>query len=111
MANNLDRIDNENLTEALNKLYGLIDVSSDSRCTVAPEHKQAVKLYVESWIIPALEEIKNRDTDSLDTVVNFSPYGQDHTPRMTNKRLGKLADEWNQRRAAQNWHDSNGKDS
>ena len=43
------------LKEALRNLEAL--TTANSSCPVAQEHKDAVRLYVDSWIKPALEEV------------------------------------------------------
>lgn len=45
------------LADAIGYLNNLIDTSKESSCGVANEHKEAVKIYVESWITPTLQEL------------------------------------------------------
>lgn len=46
----------EALASALGYLKNLVNTEGGS-CVVEKEHKEAVRLYVESWIIPSLETL------------------------------------------------------
>lgn len=63
------------LATALDKVNNLLDQSPDSRCNVANSHKEAIRLYVQTWILPELEEIvewargeRNVNGDQLDPI-------------------------------------------
>jgi hypothetical protein len=44
------------LDRALRATKALVDLTEESRCSVADEHKEAVRLYVETWVIPYMED-------------------------------------------------------
>jgi hypothetical protein len=41
-------------------LDALCDVKDDSRCSVDPAHKEAVRLYLQSWVTPVLASALSR---------------------------------------------------
>lgn len=43
------------LRSARRNAAALIDPDPDMGCVVAPEHKEAVRLYVATWILPQLD--------------------------------------------------------
>lgn len=43
------------LEEAASKLRILTD-PNDDRCSIAPEHREAVRLYVDTWITPLVDQ-------------------------------------------------------
>jgi len=42
------------LADALAAAQALCDTSAESLCSVKPEHKTAVKGYVQAWVIPSI---------------------------------------------------------
>jgi hypothetical protein len=65
------------LKESIKKLEALISTAPDSTCGVANEHKEAVRLYVQTWVLPNLRAIdtpaKER-THSDKQILSFNPY-------------------------------------
>jgi hypothetical protein len=55
----LNKRDERRLDEALERLEALCDEDNHS-CTVAKEHKRAVRSYVTSWIIPRLRLVREQ---------------------------------------------------
>lgn len=45
------------LERALEKLEQAMDDSPESRCAVAPEHKRAMRLYLETWVAGDIREV------------------------------------------------------
>ena len=39
------------------RLEALSDPGDDSMCAIAPKHKEGVRIYVESWMLPAAEAV------------------------------------------------------
>lgn len=58
MASKLTKDEAGKLSDAIEYLENLIDVDS-SRCAVSEEAKKAVKLYVETCIIPRLRSLES----------------------------------------------------
>lgn len=47
----------KNIIIALERLYEMLDMSDPEQCAVAEAHKQAMKIYLDSWIRPVLQEM------------------------------------------------------
>lgn len=51
------------LEQAQVRLAALVDTSDDSKCSVPVEHKEGVKLYINTWVEPlvtaALEHLRD----------------------------------------------------
>lgn len=45
------------LEEVERKLQALTDTSDGSSCAVAVEHKEAVRLYVDTWVTPIVGDL------------------------------------------------------
>ncbi len=48
------------IKQAKKRLEALCDVDNDSECAIDPEHKEAVRLYVQSWVTPLLSRALER---------------------------------------------------
>lgn len=57
--------DANRIGSAISYLQELCDVKGHA-CGVAPEHKEAVRLYVESWILPLLEAARAQEPARYD---------------------------------------------
>jgi hypothetical protein len=49
----------EDITEAIEMLEALVDPKNKNRCGVDPKHKEAVRIYIESWVLPRLKKLKH----------------------------------------------------
>lgn len=71
MSNKIPKHYQERLEGALEKLEALI--TADSTCGVEKEHKEAVSLYVRSWIRQPLLEIQDYLNDKRNGYGNLTP--------------------------------------
>jgi hypothetical protein len=74
------KIDRHNLDYAMERLDTFLD-PSNPRCTVAPEIREAARLYLDSWVRGPLAEIIASDDNPTTSVYDWQT-GQTVWPRM-----------------------------
>ena len=53
------KADLRTLDHAIERLYALTTPGDNRRCVVPDEHKEGVRLYVQTWIIPLIEGVRD----------------------------------------------------